>query len=49
MIADFDTKAVDAPTSKRLTPFITGFHNGFQEFFHRTRVILEEEMNNSKK
>ena len=31
MLADIYTKAVDAPTSKRLTPFITGFHNVFQE------------------
>ena len=45
MIADIYTKAVDAPTSKRLTPFITGFHNGFQEIFARTKVILEEKMN----
>ena len=32
-----------------LTPFIIGFHNGFQEIFNRTKVILEEKMNNSKK
>jgi hypothetical protein len=49
MLADIYTKAVDAPTSKRLTPFITGFHDGFQEIFDRTKVILEEKMNNSKK
>ena len=48
MIADIYTKALDAPTSKRLIPFITGFHNGFQEIFARTKVILEEKMNNKK-
>ena len=49
MLADIHTKGVDAPTSKRLTPFITGFHNGFQDFFDRTKVILEDKMNSSKK